>query len=335
MAKKNSRIVESSAKLRLYENGVTTVMAKAQKLLESLRKRVEYKYASLLRKLWMQVKSIIKHAQTPVQAQMELHKLARSADFDYVARKAALKMATMTAVGQVSSWREAASKSSKGLEIYKALKRETTETALGAAISDIVQENATLIKTVPEKVAVKISELAQKRQMEGVRPEEIMKEIKRMAPHLTDVEARRLARTESAKAASALVEARAEKYGRQFYIWRTARDERVRDSHRAMNGVICRWSDPPDPEMMAGQKSYGKYPPGGIFNCRCIALPIISVKDIKFPAKVHMSGQISTVNNLTDFRKMFGLGEDEDVNNFAQYARKAAATKRQQDVIIG
>ena len=307
MPGQSPKTVSSSRKTRLYEGGVTTAMAKAAKLLESLRKRVEYRYASLLRKLWQQVKRIIRNAATPEQAQKELIGLARSADFEYVAKKAALKMATMTAVGQAQTWRQAASISSKGAEIYKALVKETAGTDLGAAIADIVQENATKIKTVPLDIAQKISEKARDMQQQGFRPDEVMKEVKKLAPHLTDVEARRIARTESAKAATALVQARAEKYGRPFYYWRTSRDERVRASHRLMDGVVCRWSDPPDPEMMAGEKSYGKYAPGGIFNCRCIALPIIAPADIKFPAKVHMSGQITTVRNLNEFKQMFGL----------------------------
>jgi peptidoglycan hydrolase-like protein with peptidoglycan-binding domain len=42
-----------------------------------------------------------------------------------------------------------------------------------------------------------------------------------------------------------------------YYIWRTVGDDKVRDSHAALDGAICAWSDSPTP--------------GEDFNCRCWA----------------------------------------------------------------
>lgn len=62
--------------------------------------------------------------------------------------------------------------------------------------------------------------------------------------------------------------------GIEEYIWVTAGDERVRASHRALNGHKFKWSDPP-PEGNPG------YP----IQCRCIADPIIDMDKINLTPK--------------------------------------------------
>lgn len=274
-------------------------------MFEAERRKAEQRYRRHIDQILKEVERKIAGLSDPAAIALALRQITMSPRFNDLCIEAAQQITTMLAVGQKRTWRVAASASSQGRRIYKALMEETTNTALGQTISGIVTQNAQLIKTCPQNMALKLSQLAQKRQFEGLRPESIMEEVMQEAQHLREFEARRIARTESAKASTALVQARAEALNLDFYTWRTARDERVRDSHRAMNGVICRWSDPPNPEAIAGEKSYGSYHPGGIFNCRCIALPVIAVEDIKFPAKVHIGGQIVTIGSLKSFRERF------------------------------
>ena len=275
----------------------------------ALRKRAEQRYRRLLDTIFSRVDASIIGLTSIAEINRKLIAIANSPQFNDLCVEAARQMATMLAVGQKSTWLIAARSSSRGRAIQRALMQETTNTAIGQSISNIVAQNAQLIKTVPQDMAHKFAKLAQQRQFEGVRPDDITKEILEEAKHLEEYEARRIARTESAKASTALVQAKAEALDLDFYIWRTARDgERVRDSHQIMEDVICRWSDPPNPERLAGEpKSYGNYHPGGIFNCRCIALVIIALEDIKFPAKVHISGSIVKINSLKDFKARFGI----------------------------
>ena len=273
------------------------------------RRKAERKYQRL-------INSILKKAETEVEKLPNptpeaiiriFNQIAASPQFEAMCVEAARQTVTTLAVGMKRSWRAAAAASSQGRAIYKALMSETTNTPLSQAISAIVTENAKLIKTCPRDMAKRFSELARQREFEGVRPDHITREIMKEATHLREFEARRIARTESAKASTALVQSRAESLHLDFYIWWTAKDQRVRAQHETMHGVICRWSDPPDPEAMAGEKSYGHYHPGGIFNCRCVALPVIDLKDIKFPAKVHISGHIEKINSLVEFKKRFDI----------------------------
>ena len=48
------------------------------------------------------------------------------------------------------------------------------------------------------------------------------------------------------------------------YVWHTRNDEKVRQSHRANDGHIFSWDDPPD----TGH-------PGTDYNCRCEAIPYV------------------------------------------------------------
>ncbi|MBR2226781.1 MAG: minor capsid protein [Bacteroidales bacterium] len=278
------------------------------------RRKAERRYQrlinSILKKAEGQVAMLVD--PTPQQIINTLLQIASSPQFERMCEEAARQTVTMLAVGMKRSWRAAATASSQGRLIYQALMKETTGTVMGQTISAIVAENSKLIKTCPHDMALRFSKLARQREFEGVRPDQITREIMQEAKHLREYEARRIARTESAKASTALVQSRAEALHLDFYIWRTAHDSRVRAQHEKMDGVICRWSDPPDPESMAGERSYGRYHPGGIFNCRCIALPVIALEDIKFPAKVHVSGHIETIGSLNKFRERFAISAEKE-----------------------
>jgi SPP1 gp7 family putative phage head morphogenesis protein len=65
-----------------------------------------------------------------------------------------------------------------------------------------------------------------------------------------------------------VTEARHKAAGIEEYIWTSAGDERVRESHDAMDGERCRWDDPPEVD---GERVH----PGQPINCRCIAHPIL------------------------------------------------------------
>jgi SPP1 gp7 family putative phage head morphogenesis protein len=57
--------------------------------------------------------------------------------------------------------------------------------------------------------------------------------------------------------------------GVREYIWDTSGDERVRETHLALDGSTQSWDSPP--EVAPGRFEH----PGGDYQCRCIAIPII------------------------------------------------------------
>ncbi len=76
--------------------------------------------------------------------------------------------------------------------------------------------------------------------------------------------AKLIGRDQVSKAMGELNRIRQTEVGITKYRWLTSGDDRVRTSHREINGDIFLWSNPP---------SFGH--PGQDFNCRCVAVPII------------------------------------------------------------
>lgn len=64
------------------------------------------------------------------------------------------------------------------------------------------------------------------------------------------------------------------KAGVESYIWRTSGDERVRSTHQDLDGQQFRWDDPPETND-AGERNH----PGGDYQCRCTADPVIEGLD--------------------------------------------------------
>ena len=104
--------------------------------------------------------------------------------------------------------------------------------------------------------------------IESTRAADIAAEILRTSD-VTEASARRIARTEVARAASVLTESRAVYAGSEGYIWRTSGDGNVRDSHAEMNGKYVRWDT--TPRLSDGTVTHA----GQIYNCRCFADPVL------------------------------------------------------------
>lgn len=207
----------------------------------------------------------------------------------------ARRMVTQTLMQNERSWRAAARKSSRGSEIYQML-RSSLQGDTGRRVEQLVEENAKLIRSVPPRVASMLTKYIQEETLKGRRSSAIMKDIEPKLSHLKQYEIRRLARTEVAKADTAVTRTRAEAIGLNWYQWQTAEDGRVRDAHKHMDKVLINWNDAPAPEQLDHMKTQGHYHAGNIYNCRCVALPLVTLNEISFPAKVYIGGQIKKLS---------------------------------------
>lgn len=221
------------------------------------------------------------------------------------AARLAANMVTMVAQGNSRSWREAATKASKGRLIYNMLKNELNG-GLGQRLHSIIQSNADYISTLPSNIAQRTTAYIQRETLKGRRSEDIMNDIKPYMQHLKNFEIQRIARTEVAKTDTAITRVRAESIGLNWYEWETSHDARVRPSHKIMNGVLINWNDPPSPESLAHEKSVGHYGAGEIYNCRCVALPILSLSGLSWPHKVYINGSIKRLTRR-DFLLVSGI----------------------------
>lgn len=68
-----------------------------------------------------------------------------------------------------------------------------------------------------------------------------------------------------------VAQARHQAAGVEEYYWRTSGDGDVRPAHRALNGKRFRYDDPPVVDAKRGRREH----PGGDYQCRCTAEPVI------------------------------------------------------------
>lgn len=213
----------------------------------------------------------------------------------------ASKMVTAVSVQNAMSWREAARQSTRGREIYRMLRNELSQPRMRDRLYFLIQSNAQFISTIPQNIAARTVHHVQQEQMAGRRAEDILHDLKPYMRSLKDWQVQRIARTEVAKADTAITRIRAEEIDLNWYVWETSHDARVRDSHRKMQGVLVNWNDPPSPEALVREKPVGHYHPGNIYNCRCIALPVVTFADVKWPSRVYSNGNIR-VMSLNQFK---------------------------------
>lgn len=161
-------------------------------------------------------------------------------------------------------------------------------------LNDIValqrQKNEVLIKSIPEEFFKGIEIEIQNGISNGLRPEQIQKNIsgiKGISSLFGKLENRikMIARQETSVINSQLTKARYESARVELYEWSTSEDERVRKSHRVLNGKICKMSDNTVYADSIEDAKKGKWKKrssigaveldvGIDFKCRCTRLPL-------------------------------------------------------------
>lgn len=139
------------------------------------------------------------------------------------------------------------------------------------------EENAKLITSVPEQYLARVAQRAQDMVRQGRTIDYFKKELINQYG-LASARAKLIARTEIAKLNGQISKARQQALRVREYNWLTSADERVRESHKILNGKICQWDDPtvyrePDEKVWKKRSSIGAYEgdPGEDFQCRCIS----------------------------------------------------------------
>lgn len=256
------------------------------------QERNRAKYHRAIVKVCEEIFKKVNKDEEPLQIIKLISELSQTYEFEQYVNSLVKGMVINIATENAKDWRDAVLKSHKPNEFYKYL-MQNTEGQIQGLLTNASLENASLIKSIPPLWAQKATAITTQATLEGRRASDVRKDILDLYPHITEERAQLIARTEISKTSSQLVKVRSQAVGIDWYTWKTAHDQRVRESHRLMNDVICNFNNPPSPEKLAGEKYlYGVYNAGEIFNCRCYPEPIIDYNDIKFPARVCYNGQI-------------------------------------------
>lgn len=136
-----------------------------------------------------------------------------------------------------------------------------TDPALSAMVDTFTAENVALIRTIPARMFDDVESTLLRDLSKGLRWEEIAPKIEDRFG-VTSTRADLIARDQAGKFFGDLNASRQADLGVTRFVWRTARDNRVRVEHMEREGVSYEWSDPPEGET-----------PGEPINCRCQAEP--------------------------------------------------------------
>lgn len=168
-------------------------------------------------------------------------------------------------------------KNSVGLDLNRIVSTPEISDALNMAIIN----NTALIKSIKDEYKDNVSKLIRDNVFNGERPTNIVTQIKDIGG-VTKSRAKFIARDQTAKVNSDLVEIRAKAIGSDTYNWSGSMDERERTSHKVMEGMLCKWSDPTVYSDDDGVTWKKRSAIGGVelhvgrdYNCRCVGLPVI------------------------------------------------------------
>ena len=139
-----------------------------------------------------------------------------------------------------------------------------------------VSDNVDLIKTIPEDTLDKMRQIIYDGYVNGTPTTKLVKEIQQ-SYQVGKRHAGLIARDQIAKLNGQIQQAQQQDAGITSYRWNTSGDQRVRKSHRDLDGKIFHWDDPP--ENSDGRKCH----PGQDYNCRCVAIPVFDRNRLNLP----------------------------------------------------
>lgn len=134
-------------------------------------------------------------------------------------------------------------------------------------LAEFRQRNIALIKGLGADQVDKLDALLSNAHQFAVRNEELAVEVQKVLD-VGESRAQLIARDQILKMNSNAQQLAQTEAGIDQYVWSTSEDERVRDSHQALDGTTHGWDDPPSPD---GEPVH----PGEAINCRCVPVPVI------------------------------------------------------------
>lgn len=164
---------------------------------------------------------------------------------------------------------------------------------LAQQIEIFKSQNVNLITNLSDTTASGIETIIQQGFSQGIRIEEIMKQLIGSGldkGKFGSIEARAelIARDQVGKLNGQLTRLRQQDLGLNEYVWQTSMDERVRPSHQAMQGKLCKYGDPTVYSNDNGKtwknrnSSMVQLDPGQDYQCRCWAEAYFGGEDMKW-----------------------------------------------------
>ena len=139
------------------------------------------------------------------------------------------------------------------------------------AVENSIEQSISLIKTIPDTLHDKLTEAYIKAEFKAPLDLAEKEKIFNRIGGSIGYNLRRITRDQSNKLTGRLSQLRQQAAGITHYFWQTSEDDRVRETHEEKNGILFAWESPP--------QDTGH--PGHDIQCRCVAIPNITVSEIK------------------------------------------------------
>lgn len=166
----------------------------------------------------------------------------------------------------LSAVEEGFKKTAKSLEVMP----ELTESSR-AILAEEYSENMKLsIRKFTEEQILSLRETTEANATQGYRFDRLSDKIED-SYRVSAAKAEFLARQETALFMSNYRKQRFSEAGVTRYIWRTSKDQRVRDTHKHLEGKIFFYSEPPIVDPSTARRAN----PGEDFGCRCVDEPVL------------------------------------------------------------
>jgi SPP1 gp7 family putative phage head morphogenesis protein len=133
------------------------------------------------------------------------------------------------------------------------------------------KKNIALIHSATLDYADQVREVLEDEGNLGLRVEDLRNLLVERA-EVSESRAELIARDQTLKTNAALTKERHARSGVERFTWSTSNDERVRESHAALEGEAFSWDELPEVD---GEEAY----PGSPIQCRCIPVPILDDED--------------------------------------------------------
>jgi SPP1 gp7 family putative phage head morphogenesis protein len=150
-----------------------------------------------------------------------------------------------------------------------------------ALIKEWAEANQALVASLTSEAVSKLNSLTVNAVQQGLTHKELSKQVKKLEKNLTKARCNLIARDQIGKLNGNLARQRQQNNaGVNYYQWSTSGDERVRDSHKALDGMVCSWADPTIYSRPTAPLQWETRPanwvqvhPGEDIQCRCVGIP--------------------------------------------------------------
>ncbi len=178
-------------------------------------------------------------------------------------------------------------------------------------VNAMTAANVQLIKSIRSQYLDKVQNAVTQALVSGSLNKDLAVQIKAIG-QMTEKRAAFIARDQSSKLNATFTRARHEDLGVTKYMWSTAGDERVRDSHAEKDGQIFEYAHPPT--------DTGN--PGHSINCRCVAIPVFDEVQAKAKAQETLSEPVKenlslSVDKIVEKSQKIEPTITADINNIA------------------